>query len=181
MADKLTGGLASGITLDKLVSNFTVGGLDRSTDKAMRRTVGGAYVAAALGNLDWEAGKLFAETVGGAKLTLAAKGKISQSVGGYHALTVGGAIMRKAEGDMSFAAPSSRLHVATLASLSTKQKLELMAETITVEAQRVLHLHAKDDAVIELKQGVATLKGKVELDADTKIVVTGTPDDLTKG
>lgn len=172
-----TNGLSDGITLDKLIDSFCSGSIDRSTTKHLGRMVGGAYVALSLGNITFGVGHGYAETVGGAKLTVAGEG-IGQTVGGPLATTVGGLIMRKAKGNMSVTADKTVVRVGMNATLSSEERMEIHGEEIYLEAATELTFGGGGMSMT-LAPGKLSIEGKMKLDAGDKIVVTGNKDILT--
>lgn len=180
IADKLTGGLASGITLDKLLDNFTVGSIDRQAEENMRRTVGGAYVELALGNIDTRTGKVYLEAAGGAKVTVAATGGIGQTVDGYHTVTVGGIMMRKANKDMSYSAKKTTVNVGATLTLRSDERIEFKSKKIVFEGKEKVSFSVEGGKLmVELSPGSVKLKGKVAMNGGDKILVTAGKDLLT--
>lgn len=179
LASAATGGLSEGVTLGKLTDMFCNGNIGRSGTQAMTRMVGGAYVAAALGNISWSANYVLAEMIGGVKLTVAADGSVSQSVTGPLATLVGGVIMRTADGDVSYSSPISTVNVGRMAALSSDEKLILESDsTIQLEAQSKLSFTA-GDLVVQLEPAKVTVAGDVKLSSGSSITVTGSPDNVT--
>jgi type VI secretion system secreted protein VgrG len=172
-----THGLSEGITLDKLIDTFCSGSIDRSTTKHLGRMVGGAYVALSLGNITNGVGFGYAETVGGAKLTVAGEG-IGQTVGGPLATTVGGLVMRKAKSNMSTTAEKTVVRVGASATFSSEERIEIHGEEIYLEAETELTFGGGGMSMT-LAPGKLSIEGKMKLDAGDKIVVTGNKDILT--
>lgn len=180
IADKLTGGLASGITLDKLLDNFTVGSIDRQADENMRRTVGGAYIELALGNIDTRTGEVYLEAAGGAKVTVAATGGIGQTVDGYHTVTVGGVMMRKANKDISYSAKKTTVNVGVALTLRSDERIELKSKKILLDGKEKVSFSVDGGKLlIELTPSGVKLKGKVAMNGGDKILVTAGKDLLT--
>jgi type VI secretion system secreted protein VgrG len=105
---------------ETLVASMLQGSISRTSQKSTSRTIGAAYVAAAVGPISTNVTMGYAETVGGAKVTLAKK-SITEDVGAALATTVGAAILRTAKGDMTYSSKLARIMVggsATLDSLS---------------------------------------------------------------
>lgn len=179
-ASGATGGLSRGISVAGVANMLCQGSISRSTKADTRRTVGGAFISAALAEASTSVKMAFAETIGGAKVTLSRKG-ISQKVGGPMSLTVGGAIIRIATGDISTSAKNIRVNVGGAASFDSKVRLSMESATITVQGLSGLKLDGAG-AVLDLAPGSLSMKGSsVLLDADVKIVVTGANEHLTKG
>ncbi len=172
-----TRGLSDGISLDKLIESLCSGSIDRSTTTHLGRMVGGAYIALSLGNITTGVGYGYAETVGGAKLTVAGEG-IGQTVGGPLATTVGGLIMRKAKGNMSVTAEKTVVRVGGTATLSSEERIEIHGEEIYLEAATELTFGGGGMSMT-LAPGKLSIEGKMKLDAGDKIVVTGNKDILT--
>jgi hypothetical protein len=180
IADQITGGLASGISLDKVISTFMVGSIDRQANKNLRRLIGGAYLELALANIDTRAGKTYTETVGGAKLTIAAKGKIGQTVDGANAVTVGGLLMRKAKKNISYSSKNSSVRVGAGLSLKSDELIELKSKKIVLEAASEVTFSVAGGALLlTLKPTGVEMKGKVALNGADKITVLGAKDLLT--
>lgn len=154
------------------------GSIDRTAQTDMTRTVGGGYVALALENVDLLSGKAFAETIGGLKMTLAQTGDIGQTVGGPLIVTVGGAVIRKSEKDMSYSANKTLIRVGGFSELSSADRVELRGDFIEIEASNEIKI-SSGGLEIALTPGVTRMKGEIKLDAKSKIVVTGAPDNLT--
>ncbi len=144
----------------------------------MTRMVGGAYIAIAGDNIDTLAGKSFVEAIGGAKITVTQKGSIGQTVGGPHSVTVGGAVIRTAEEDMSYSANKSDVKVGGVAGFTSDERIELRGDSILIEAKSDLSL-INGGVEIGMGPGEIKMKGKVKLDCANKIVITGGPDNLT--
>jgi len=172
-----THGLSDGITLDKIIDTLCSGSIDRSTTKHLGRMVGGAYVALSLGNITNGVGFGYAETVGGAKLTMAGEG-VGQTVGGPLTTTVGGLIMRKAKGNMSVTAEKTVVRVGATATFSSEERIEIHGEEIYLEAATELTFGGGGMSMT-LAPGKLSIEGKMKLDAGDKIVVTGNKDNLT--
>ncbi len=175
----MTGGLSDGITPSSVINNLFVGGIDRYAQNMMLRMVGGAYITTAVGNVITSMNHGYLEAVGGAKLTVAAKGSILETVGGPLATTVGGLIMRKATGDMGFSAKSTLVNVGAIGIFKSSEKL-------VIESGKDLHLSAdagltikNGDMEIALKPGGVSIKGSVKIETEEKVEVTGATDKIT--
>src|SRR4029078_2562239 len=93
----------------------------RAAEKRRSSAVGGAFIAAGIDKVTTNVNYGYAEVVGGAKITVAAKGSITQAVKGPLVITVGGAILRSSQEDMSIAAKSSRIRVGAIAKLASDE------------------------------------------------------------
>jgi hypothetical protein len=179
MLSSATGGLSQGVSLSGLVNMLCKGGIDRNGERQMTRMVGGAYVATALGTINVSGHYAYAEVIGGAKLTVAATGNINQSVGGPLVLTVGGAIMRKATGPMSYSAKATAIKVGGAAMYSSDEKFRVMCDgTIKITAASEIKL-SSGSLEIKLAPAETTMKGDLKLKSNDKITVTGGKDNVT--
>jgi type VI secretion system secreted protein VgrG len=172
IASKLTGGLSDGITFDKLADEFLVGSITRTATDKMSRTVGGAFISAGISDIKTTAAKAYAETVGGLKLTLSVTDVIGQNVGGYMALTVGGAIIRTAEKDITVSADTTKVTVGGLLGLTSTTQVHLKSKQIAITGLTELDLSVKGAGLVLDGAGVR-LKGAVQVKTGTEVVVTG--------
>jgi type VI secretion system secreted protein VgrG len=179
VASTMTGGLSEGVSVGKLVDSLLQGSISRYAISRMSRTVGGAYIQASADNIQTHVGSLYAETVGGVKLTYAVQGGIKQTVTGPLMTTVGGAIFRKSTGDMGAAAKNTRIQVGATAALRSDELIEIRGNEIQLEAKSSLQL--KVGAVsITMDTGKIAMEGKLRFEADEKVRVTGKDDNITK-
>lgn len=175
----LTGGLSDGVTPQKIANLLLVGGIDRYAQDTMLRMVGGAYITTAVGNVITSMNHGYLEAVGGAKLTVAAKGSILENVGGPLATTVGGLIMRKATGDMGFSAKATAVNVGGIALLKSDEKLVIESgKDIKLSADVGLTIKS-GDLEIGIKPGGVSIKGNVKIETESKVEVTGAKDKIT--
>ena len=133
---KVTGGLSDGVSMDKLIDMLCKGEITRTAEHKLARTVGGALVQAGIGTIATNVKALYAETVGGAKITVTAEGNITTTVAGPAALTVGGVVMRKSKKAMGFAAKATKVTVGGTAKLSSEKRIEIHGNTVVIEALR---------------------------------------------
>lgn len=172
-----TGGLSDVRSIGDL-KKFLIGGIARGSGKRTMRSVGGAYVALAGGDIAHNGNRVLAEVVGGVKLTVTAKETIGQTVTGPMARVVGGVVKWKAKGDANVTAENTSVKVGGRATFDAGDKLEMQSEEIHIEAKGGLRLES-GALVLELGADGITMKGDVDLDAADKVQVVGGPDDLT--
>lgn len=91
--------LPGGGSLSGLVNDMLNGSIARQAVNRMSRTIGGAFISTSVGNFQTIAG-MYAETVGGIKLMVAAEGEVRKTVTGPLKVLVGGAILRTSGEDM---------------------------------------------------------------------------------
>jgi type VI secretion system secreted protein VgrG len=156
----------------------TPGSINRRTEANLTRTVGGSFIAVGLDNIQTLIKKNYVETVGGIKLTKTQKGVISQVVGGQKNLTVGGSVIRKSAKDMGIGAEVIKINVGAIATLSSRERVEIKGKEVFLEAQSSLTLSAPG-LELSLKPGVTSMKGTVHLESGDKVTVTGAPDNIT--
>ncbi len=176
--EALKGKLMAAISPAALIDKLFHGQIDRTVQKRFVRTVGGAEIELAGGSISHDAGKLLVEAVGGAKLTIAATEDIAQSVNGPLLTTVGGLVMKKSKGDLSYSAKVTSVHVGVNASFDGGERIEVRSKKITFKSTQKIELVA-GGLKIELAPSKATLAGSLKLDAETKLKVRGNPDKLT--
>jgi type VI secretion system secreted protein VgrG len=172
IASKLTGGLSEGITFDKLADEFLVGSITRTATDKMSRTVGGAFISAGLNDIKTTAAMLYAETVGGLKLTLSVTDVIGQSCDGYMALTVGGAVMRTAVKDITFSADTTKVTVGGMLGLTSTTQVHVKSKTISLTGLTSLDFSVKGAGLVLDAAGVH-MTGAVQVKTGTEVVVTG--------
>jgi type VI secretion system secreted protein VgrG len=163
---------------ESVVASMLKGSISRSTQQSTSRTIGAAYLQAAVGPISTSTKLGFAETVGGAKLTLAKKG-ISEDVGAVLATTVGAAILRTAKGDMKYSSKLARVTVGGMCSLDSLKSASIGAKSVTIEALATMKLVA-GKLTIELSPTGIKVSGDLGLDAGGNVKVTAAKDDLTK-
>ncbi len=182
-ASTLTGGLSDSLAkgdyqlaLNQAIDMFCVGGISRTSTTVLLKVVGGAYLTVAIQEVEWLAGKGYAETIGGVKLSVSRK-EMNTSVEGAHTVTVGGTASRTSKQDMTIKAPSSTIKVGTNATLESKDALEISGGSITIEASAALNLKA-GGGEIAMTPGSLALKGDVNLEGSAKVSISG-PLDIT--
>ncbi len=162
---------------DKLVGLFCVGGITRSALKKLSKMVGGAYVQAALGPIEWGSAGALTETIGGLKLTATPK-DIGQEVTGKMILTVGAQILRAAQTIM-IKAKRSTVKVIGPASYSGVKVVFSGGGGVTITAGEVMAGagSGKDGAPppshIKLSKGGAVIKTPMLGLEGKKVVLAG--------
>jgi type VI secretion system secreted protein VgrG len=157
----------------------TEGSINRRTEKNTVRTVGGAFIAVAMENVQTQVQQNYAELVGGIKLTMTKNGSISQVVSGEKKLFVGGAILRQSGEDMGAGAEKTSVKIGTTADLTSAERVEFRGKVVLLEAKSSLSFKAPG-LEMTLAPGKTTLKGEVLLKPGDKLVTTGGPDNITK-
>lgn len=177
LLSRATGGLSDVRSIGDL-AQFLRGSIGRNAKSRSVRTVGGAQISLAGGTISNDAAMLLVEATGGLKLTLAAKESIKQGVDGHMASAVGGVVLKKSKGNMSFSAPKISIRVGGVAQLESEERLELRGKEIELEAATSFTLLA-GDMKIEMKPAETKLTGTMKLETDTEIKFRGNPDKLT--
>lgn len=175
------GGIAGAMASAKssaagMVSHGTI---SRTTSKAIRRAVGGAFVSVSGDDTTLSVTLAYAETVGGNKSTTAMTGGISEQVDGPLTITVGGSVMRTAKSDMTVMSKNSQIEVATDAAYSAGKKLQVSGKVIEIDAPSSLTL-GSGGLQIAFDPGSIRMNGTVRFVAD-KISHTGNTLTLTTG
>jgi type VI secretion system secreted protein VgrG len=177
LLSQATGGLSDVRSVGDLMQ-YLKGAITRRAEKRFNRMVGGAQIMIAGGVIGHQSGLLMAETVGGVKATICAKGGIEKSVTGHQISTVGGIVLRKSKGDFNVSSNKSTVRVGGMVKVEAKEKLELRSKEIELEATNEFTLKS-GDTVFTMKRDGASISGTIKLEAGGKIQVKGGPDDLT--
>lgn len=172
-----TGGL-SDIRKPGDLAKLFKGTINRTVQKNHLKMVGAAYVELAGGQIASNAGMLYAEVVGGVKLTTSIDENVTQAVAGPFIRVVGGAILRKAKGTASHSSQNSDIKVGAMMTLKSEEKVELRGKVIELEATSKLGFDGAGMS-IELTPGAIKLVGDVKVKSGTKVRITGNPDKLT--
>jgi len=160
------------------LTNWFKGSINKSTTKTLSRTIGAAQIVAAGGAIMHGSNYLFAEVIGGLKMSMAVEGHIMQSADKFLVHTVGGMILRKSKDDMSMSTKKSVVRVLGATKMHSDEKVELRGKVIEIEGQTSLKL-TSGDMTIELTPTATTIKGALKIKSGTTIKVAGGPDKLT--
>jgi type VI secretion system secreted protein VgrG len=179
VASQMTGGLSDGVSLDKLANLLCHGSIGRTGQKLMTRRVGGAFISVAAQPISTTVKYGYAETVGGAKITVSLTGSIVENIKGPMVLTVGGAILRSSKGAMTVSTKSTKVNVGAVAKMSSDERVEIRGKVVSLEASAALNLKS-GGLEIAMTPAKIALKGPLRTVAGAEIVVTGAPDNLTK-
>ncbi|MFO0756250.1 MAG: type VI secretion system tip protein TssI/VgrG [Byssovorax sp.] len=175
------GGIAGAMASAKssaagMVSHGTI---SRTTSKAIRRAVGGAFVSVSGDNTTTSVTLAYAETVGGDKSTTAMTGGISEQVDGPLTITVSGSVVRTSKDDMLMMSKQSKMDVATDASYSAGKRMQVSGKVIEIDAPSTITL-GSGGLEIAFDPGSIRMTGTVRFVAD-KISHTGNTLTLTTG
>jgi type VI secretion system secreted protein VgrG len=152
-------------------------GVARTVTLKLTRDIGADYTINAGGAVECNTSAL-TETIGGSKTTTAG-GAIQQAVTGPHTVEIGGNMTRNGSGGVGASANATTISVGTSATMTAGKKVTLHGKVIELVGESKLGFSA-GGLSIELQPSGVTVKGTVKLDAGTKIVVTGNPDNITK-
>jgi type VI secretion system secreted protein VgrG len=152
-------------------------GIGRTVKRTLTRTIDADYTINAGGAVECNMG-LLTETITGSKTTTA-EGAIQQAITGPHSVQIGGSMTRSGSGGVGASAKATTISVGGSATMAADKKVTLHGEVVELVAENKLGLSA-GGLSIELAPSGVTVKGTVKLDAGTKIIVTGNPDNITK-
>ena len=172
-------GMVPSFNAQSAIGMLASGSISRAAATTISRRVGGAYFGASAANFALSTQLAYGELVGGAKLT-AVKGSIATQVGAVLATTVGGALMRTAKENISLDSKLARYSVGGIASFKAGDAITLKAPSVSFRSAARMFFEA-GGVSIELTPGGVTLKGDLGLDAQGKIKVWGSQDNITAG
>lgn len=171
LASKLTGGLSDGVTFAKIADQVLTGSIVRTSVKSTRRTVGGAFISAGIGDITTTSARAYAETVGGLKLTATGKG-IKEGIDWYLAITVGGSISRSAAGAYAVGADKTTVTVGATLDVASAEQIQITGDTIEVTGSDKLSLSVKGAGLVLEKEQVS-VTGSVVMKAGAKFISIG--------
>lgn len=141
------------------------------------RTCGALHLAVAGDDINVNAQYVHAELIGGVKLTVVPEG-YSQTSGELHALTIGGAMFKKAGEDAGYGAKKTTVTVGGACLFKAGKKLELSSKQVTLKGVAQLQLSSAGLS-INMTNGSIGVEGSMRLEAGDKVIVTGADDNIT--
>jgi type VI secretion system secreted protein VgrG len=179
LLDQATGGLASAGSVGEVLDRLLTGQIARSAGTELQQLAAGArIVTAAQGGIQATWGAISSETVGGAKITIAQL-DVATTVAGPCSISVGAALRRVANRDVSYAARESKLTVGGDARIESKKSISVRAPQIRLTATNELSLAAADSVAITLTSKGVHVRGDVVKDGAETCVVRGGPLNVT--
>ncbi len=177
LASDLTGGLSDVRSVGDLAGKMVKGSINRTVGQAHLRLIGAALLEVAGQTITNVSNKLYAEIVGGMKLTTSTTSNIQRSVAELYTTTVGGLSLRKAKGDISTASKKSTITVAGATLVESKERLELHGKEIELDAGSGFSL-TSGSMGIQMGTDSAKITGELKLKAGNTVRVAGGPDKL---
>lgn len=156
------------------------GAITRVAEHDLKRTVGGSALTTGVGDIQVLVGDTYKEAVSGSKMTVAREGNITQTVNGKLKLQVSGATMRMSTKDMGISAKNTKVEIAAAARLESSERVSIQSDHIVLEADASLTLRS-GSLEIAMTPGSTALKGQIRIESGSNLMVTGNPDNITKG
>jgi type VI secretion system secreted protein VgrG len=167
------------VTGDRKTTIKEDGGIERSITEELKREVGGTWLAQGDGNFTAMVQGKLVETVTADKQTIAAKGNIVSKVTGKLDHTIGGSSIRMCPKDQGYSGKCSQIEVNGSASMLAGERIEISGDKVVLEASAQLSFKS-GELELTLTPGSVTIKGKMNVEAETAVSVTSPNYNITK-